>query len=100
MSRQNRVTPYGELIAVPDRGMFWGNRGALLDREGRLARYSRGHAWVICVLSLKSGQARRTSPSCAVSKRACSRCPSMSADRWVSTVRRAVSSSRCAARSA
>ena len=32
MPRQNRVTPYGELIAVPDRGTFWGNRGALLDR--------------------------------------------------------------------
>ena len=27
MPRQNRVTPYGELIAVPDRGTFWGNRG-------------------------------------------------------------------------
>src|SRR6266700_4094100 len=36
MPRQNRVTPYGELIAVPDRGMFWGNRGPLLDRECRL----------------------------------------------------------------
>jgi len=47
MPRQNRVTPYGELIAVPDRGMFWGNRGPLLDREGRLARYSRGQAWAI-----------------------------------------------------
>jgi len=39
MPRQNRVTPYGELITVPDRGMFWGNRGPLLDREGGLARY-------------------------------------------------------------
>ena len=29
MPRQNRVTPYGALIAVPDRGMFWGNRGVL-----------------------------------------------------------------------
>jgi len=53
MPRQNRVTPYGELIAVPDRGMLWGNRGPLLDREGRLARYSRGQAWAICVLSFK-----------------------------------------------
>jgi hypothetical protein len=31
MPRQNRVTPYGALIAVPDRGMFWGSRGALHD---------------------------------------------------------------------
>src|SRR2546430_17361468 len=61
MPRQNRVTPYGELIAVPDRGMFWGNRGPLLDREGRLARYSRGQAWAICGLSFK-GPPRRQGP--------------------------------------
>ena len=53
MPRPNRVTPYGELIAVPDRGLFWGNRGPLLDRAGRLTRYARGQAWVICVLSFK-----------------------------------------------
>src|SRR5579859_6500275 len=53
MPRQNRVTPDGELIAVPDRGLFWGNRGSLHDREGRLVRYSRGRAWAICVLSFR-----------------------------------------------
>ncbi len=62
MPRQNRVTPYGELIAVPDRGTFWGNRGALLDREGRLARYSRGQAWVICVLSFKGRRRQQWMP--------------------------------------
>ena len=62
MPRQNRVTPYGELIAVPDRGTFWGNRGALLDREGRLARYSRGQAWVICVLSFKGRRRQQWTP--------------------------------------
>ena len=62
MPRQNRVTPYGELIAVPDRGTFWGNRGALLDREGRLARYSRGQAWVICVLSFKGRRRQQWLP--------------------------------------
>jgi len=62
MPRQNRVTPYGELIAMPDRGMFWGNRGALLDREGRLARYSRGHAWVICVLSFRGRRRQQWMP--------------------------------------
>jgi hypothetical protein len=51
--RQNRVTPEGELIAVPDRGMFWGNRGVLHDRSGRLVRYSSGRAWAICVLEFK-----------------------------------------------
>jgi hypothetical protein len=62
MPRQNRVTPYGELIAVPDRGMFWGNRGPLLDREGRLARYARGRGWVICVLSFKGRRRQQWRP--------------------------------------
>jgi hypothetical protein len=62
MPRQNRVTPYGELIAVPDRGLFWGNRGPLLDREGRLARYARGRGWVICVLSFKGRHRQQWRP--------------------------------------
>jgi hypothetical protein len=53
MPRQNRVTPGGELIAVADRGLFWGNRGALLGVDGKLARYSRGKAWIICLLEFK-----------------------------------------------
>jgi hypothetical protein len=47
------VTPDGTLIAVPDRGLFWGNRGVLVDSAGQLARYSRGRAWAICVLEFK-----------------------------------------------
>ncbi len=62
MPRRNRVTPYGELIAVADRGMFWGNRGVLVDEEGRLARYSRGRAWMICVLSFKGRRRVQWSP--------------------------------------
>jgi hypothetical protein len=62
MSRQNRVTPYGALIAVPDRGMFWGNRGPLLNPEGRLARYSRGRAWAVCVLDFKGRRRQQWVP--------------------------------------
>jgi hypothetical protein len=60
--RRNRVTPHGELIAVPDRGMFWGNRGALLDGQGQLARYSRGRAWLTCVLSYKGIRRQQWTP--------------------------------------
>jgi hypothetical protein len=60
--RRNRVTPYGELIAVPDRGMFWGNRGVLVDGNGQLARYSRGKAWMICVLSYKGIRRQQWTP--------------------------------------
>jgi len=34
--RQNRVDPFGEIIAVPDRGVFMGNRGILPDEKHRL----------------------------------------------------------------
>jgi hypothetical protein len=62
MPRQNRVTPYGALIAVPDRGMFWGNRGGLHDPQGRLVRYSRGRAWAICVLEFKGRRRQQWAP--------------------------------------
>ncbi|MBV9446899.1 MAG: hypothetical protein JO345_13535 [Streptosporangiaceae bacterium] len=62
MPRRNRVTPYGELIAVADRGMFWGNRGPLIDDDGQLARYSRGKVWMICVLSYKGIRRVQWSP--------------------------------------
>ncbi len=62
MPRQNRVTPDGTLIAVPDRGLFWGNRGSLHDREGRLVRYSRGKAWAICVLEFKGRRRQLWAP--------------------------------------
>jgi hypothetical protein len=62
MPRQNRVTPYGALIAVPDRGMFWGNRGVLHDPGGRLVRYSRGRAWAICVLEYKGRRRQQWAP--------------------------------------
>ena len=62
MPRQNRVTPDGTLIAVPDRGLFWGNRGALHDPAGRLIRYSRGRAWAICVLEFKGRRRQLWAP--------------------------------------
>ncbi len=62
MPRQNRVTPYGALIAVPDRGLFWGNRGVLHDPQGRLVRYSRGRAWAICVLDYKGRRRQQWAP--------------------------------------
>jgi hypothetical protein len=62
MPRQNRVTPRGDLIAIPDRGMFWGNRGVLHDAGGRLVRYSRGRAWAICVLEYKGRRRTQWAP--------------------------------------
>lgn len=51
--RCNRVDPTGALLAVPDRGLFWGSRGCLVDAAGEMARFSSGRMWLICVLDFK-----------------------------------------------
>lgn len=54
MPRQNRVTPFGTLIADPARGTFMGNRGCLHDAEGRLkGRLSTTRAWICCLTAFK-----------------------------------------------
>jgi hypothetical protein len=57
MQLQNRVTPFGEIVADPARGMFMGNRGILHDAQKRLgkARWKHPH-WVICRIEFKDRQ--------------------------------------------
>jgi hypothetical protein len=50
MARQNRVTPCGEIVAVPERGTMMGNRGRLHDEEGRLRRPWQVKRWLLCRL--------------------------------------------------
>jgi len=52
---QNRVTPSGEIVADPARGMFMGNRGCLHDPDRRLgaARW-RSKLWICCTLTWKN----------------------------------------------
>lgn len=53
MPRQNRVTPLGELIADPARGLVYGNRGCLHDDNGRIRRTFDGKRWIACRLEFK-----------------------------------------------
>jgi hypothetical protein len=53
MPLQNRVTPLGELIATPERGLVYGNRGCLHDREGRIRRHHNGRRWIACRLRFR-----------------------------------------------
>jgi hypothetical protein len=53
MPLQNRVTPYGELIADPARGLVYGNRGCLHDASGRIRRHHNGRRWIACRLRFK-----------------------------------------------
>ncbi len=53
MPRQNRVTPFGEIIATPERGTFLGNRGVLHDADGRIRRAWQVKRWLVCVLAFR-----------------------------------------------
>jgi hypothetical protein len=53
MPLQNRVTPLGELVAEPGRGLVYGNRGCLHDENGRIRRHSNGKRWIACRLEFR-----------------------------------------------
>jgi hypothetical protein len=53
MPLQNRVTPMGELIAHPARGLVYGNRGCLHDDRGRIRRRYAVRRWIACRLSFR-----------------------------------------------
>jgi hypothetical protein len=47
---RNRVTPLGELVADPGRGLVYGNRGCLHDEHGQIRRRYNGKLWIACRL--------------------------------------------------
>jgi hypothetical protein len=55
---QNRVTPFGELVAAPARGTMFGNRGGRFHRDDRTLGQRRwaSRQWICCVLSFKGRQ--------------------------------------------
>ena len=53
MPRRNRVTPSGELVADPARGLVYGNRGCLHDAEGTIRRRYAGRRWIACRLEFR-----------------------------------------------
>jgi hypothetical protein len=52
---QNRVDPFGELIATPARGLFLGNRGGRFHRDDQTLGKRRwsSRQWICCVLQFK-----------------------------------------------
>jgi len=59
MPLQNRVTPLGELIAVAERGLVYGNRGCLHDDAGRIRRGWATRRWIGCRLAFRGWQRGR-----------------------------------------
>jgi hypothetical protein len=64
MPLQNRVTPFSRIEAVPQRGLFTGNRGVLHDDQRRLLteRWRHRH-WIICDLHYKDWRRTLMTPS-------------------------------------
>ena len=54
MPLQNRVTPFGDIVAVANRGLFTGNRGILHDPETRtIKRAWTSKRWLVCLCEFK-----------------------------------------------
>lgn len=65
MTLQNRVDPWGELNAVPERGTLMGNRGGRLHGADRTLGRSRwaGRQWIACVLEFRGRQRQVMAPN-------------------------------------
>ena len=53
MPLRNRVTPFGEIVAVPERGTLMGNRGILHNAERRVVRDWQVRRWIACRLEFR-----------------------------------------------
>lgn len=49
---RNRVTPMGEIVAVPLRGAWGGNRG-ILHRGREIVRFHASDLWIVCELEFR-----------------------------------------------
>jgi hypothetical protein len=56
MPLRNRVTPLGELIPAPARGLVYANRGCLHDARGNIRRRWAVRRWIACRLEFKGWQ--------------------------------------------
>jgi hypothetical protein len=53
MPLRNRVTPFGEILALPGRGSLMGNRGILHDAQRSIVRDSQVRRWIACRLEFR-----------------------------------------------
>jgi hypothetical protein len=63
MPRQNRVTPFGDIVALAERGTCMGNRGILHDAAGCIRRQWALNRWIVCVLEFRGRQRQVMAPN-------------------------------------
>ncbi len=61
MAERNRVTPFGEIVAIDQRGTYMGNRGNI-HRDRRIVRAWQVRRWITCVLEFKGWVAPKWAP--------------------------------------
>ncbi len=62
MPAPNRVTPFGEIVAIDQRGLFMGNRGSIHRAPHDIARPWQVRRWITCVLEHKGWVAPMWAP--------------------------------------
>ncbi len=97
MPLQNRVTPFGEIVAEPWRGSLMGNRGCLHDAGRRLGTPRwRTQNWIACLLEFRGRQREPMPPgrytalffwdeaaALAAGHRPCAECRRADYNRWM-----------------
>jgi hypothetical protein len=58
---RNRVTPTGDIVAIPLRGAWTGNRG-ILHRGREIVRFHAGDLWITCALEFRGRRQRQWRP--------------------------------------
>ena len=58
---RNRVTPTGEIVAIPLRGAWTGNRG-ILHRGREIVRFHAGDLWITCALEFQGRRQQQWQP--------------------------------------
>ncbi len=61
MPERNRVTPFGEIVAIPQRGLFMGNRGSI-HRGHSVVRPWQVRRWITCRLEFRGWVAPKWQP--------------------------------------
>jgi hypothetical protein len=58
---RNRVTPLGDIVAIPLRGAWTGNRG-ILHAGRQIVRFHAGNLWITCRLSFRGARHEQWQP--------------------------------------
>jgi hypothetical protein len=62
MTEQNRVTPLGDIVAIPLRGAWTGNRGRVHSGT-TIIKFHSGALWIICALQFRGRWNRQWQPN-------------------------------------